>query len=47
MKRYIAKILIKSALWILPLTPESHKEIEPIFNNWVDRLNKEYYLTNQ
>jgi len=40
----ISKYLIKLALFILPLTPDSHKTIEPILNNWVNKLNKTYKL---
>jgi len=43
MKENIAKWLIKIALSILPLHPNSHRVIMPIMNSWVDKLNKEWY----
>lgn len=43
MKENISKYLIKFALWLLPLKPSSHQLIEPIVNNWIDKLNNDYY----
>ena len=44
---YIAKLLIKIALFILPLTPNSYKMIMPIMDKWVDKLNDKWWKPNQ